>query len=191
MFPFNLLNDKSVKCSFTLYQKIIVVLQEKWFSIPPERKSLDLCRWKEFLKGYSNKISPDWPHISRWISCDNAGETRHVTNTRMDSCELCCHFRTVCKKREYLEDCSNIQIKPLYVILSVILQAHNITIKHIKGCKSFAAAKIINLATWNVEYWDFRAIYIPNLFTLIDHLWFERKILEGHLYALIICSNKF
>ena len=67
----------------------------------------------------------------------------------------------------------------LCVILNVILQAHNITIKHIRGCKSFTALKNINPTTFTVEYekWKY---YIS-----------ERKRLRGHLYALIICSNKF
>ena len=40
----------------------------------------------------------------------------------------------------------------LCVILNVILQAHNITIKHIRGCKSFTALKNINSTTFTVEY---------------------------------------
>ena len=130
--------------------------------------------WCDFLTEYLFRMSSQsLPHISRGICCDNTGETGHMPNTRVDSAQLCCHFRTVCKKSEYSDDCSNIQIKPLYVILSVILQAHNITIKHIRGCKSFAAAKIINPKTWVVEYQSFKVLFIFLIRLQLFMIWKE------------------
>ena len=136
---------------------------------------IDLCCWCDFLTEYSFEISsPSLPHISRGIGCDNTGETGHVAYTRVDCDQLRCHFRTVWdKKSEYSDDCSNIQIKPLYVILSVILQAHNITIKHIRGCKSFTAAKIINPTTWVVEYQSFKVLFIFLIRLQLFMIWKE------------------